>query len=210
MPCIIIEIDCILGMMRETLFQVLTTLPIVWDPHCAILGLIAVTCGGYLGLPNCGHPKHSLVAFWLSFQRLRGQLHDYLFFPLTVSPHLLMIPFSTLVNRLTQDAQLYQQLHFQTLCRFFDVLKRFVPRILTSAPRCREGLPPLPANIRDVLAVSLELSYELVDKLWTQTGDMVVHQYQCSKVASKPWRVDDVLSQKTPQFGLGMSGLCLS
>ena len=121
-----------------------------------------------------------------------------------------MIPFSTLVNRLSQDAQLYQQLHFHTLCRFFDILARFMPRILTLEPRRCEGLPPLPANIRDVVAVSLEVSYELVDKLCTQTGDMLVHQYQSSKIVSKPWRVDDVLSQKSPQFGLGMSALCLS
>ena len=84
-----------------------------------------------------------------------------------------------------------------------------MPRILTSAPRRREGLPALPADIRDVVAVSLELSYELVEKLWMQTGDMVVHQYQSSNNDSKPWRVDEVLSEKTPHFGLGMSCLGL-
>ena len=166
----------------------------------------AVKCGGYFRKDNYGRPKDSWVASWL----FRGQPHDYLFFPLTFSPHLLMIPFSTLVNRLSQDAQLYQQLHFHTLCRFFEIVEHLMPRILTLEPRRCEGLPPLPANIRDVVAVSLELSYELVDKLWTQTGDMVVHQYQSSKIVSKPWRVDDVLSQKSPQFGLGMSALCLS
>ena len=78
-----------------------------------------------------------------------------------------------------------------------------MPCILTSAPRRREGLPALPANIRDILAMSLALSYEHVDKLWSQTGDILMHEYDASKKITDPWQVDEVLSKIAPQFELG-------
>ena len=115
-----------------------------------------------------------------------------------------MIPLPTLISRLSADEDLCQRLHYQTLSRFFDMVQRFLPRIVTTAPRRRQGFPALPANIRDVLALSLALCYEDVDKLWAHTGEFLMNKYETASQDGDAWHVDDILSKQALQFDLGM------
>ena len=118
-----------------------------------------------------------------------------------------MIPFPLLLSRLLSDEELCRRLHFQTVSRFFDITNRLMPHILTSSPRRVVDLPALPGNIRDVLALSLALSYDDVEKLWTKTGDILLREYETSSHFGDQCLVDEVLSKNAPQFNLGA---CLS
>lgn len=114
-----------------------------------------------------------------------------------------MIPFPLLLSRLLSDEELCRHLDFQTISRFFEITNRLMPQILTSSPRREVSFPALPGNIRDVLALSLALSYDDVEKLWTQTADILLREYKTSTHVGDTWLVDEVLSRNAPQFDLG-------
>lgn len=78
-----------------------------------------------------------------------------------------------------------------------------MPRLVTSAPRRRQGLPKLAINVLDVLALNLHLSYEDVEKLWAATGDLLLEEYKAAEKFGKPLDLDDVLKRTAPQFALG-------
>ncbi|PIL28517.1 hypothetical protein GSI_08555 [Ganoderma sinense ZZ0214-1] len=78
-----------------------------------------------------------------------------------------------------------------------------MPHILTSSPRQREGIPALPGNIRNVLALSLGLSYEDVDALWAKTGDLLWPTSNTPQDNGVHHGLDAILSTTAPQFDLG-------
>ena len=114
-----------------------------------------------------------------------------------------MIPVLTLIQRLSQVGDLCKRLDYRTLSQFFEAIDRFMPHILTSSPRQRLGLPALPPNIRDVLALSLALSYEDVDSLWAKTGDLLWPNSDTPHDAIDGPELDDLLGRTAPQYGLG-------
>ena len=114
-----------------------------------------------------------------------------------------MIPFPLLLSRLLSDEELCRRLHFETLSGFFKITTCLMPHILTSSPRRVTSVPSLPGNIRDVLALSLALSYDDVEKLWTKSADLLLQEYQDPSHVDEQSRVDEILSRNAPQFDLG-------
>ena len=110
---------------------------------------------------------------------------------------------SEIFLRLVQHESLFEKLNYETLDGFLKIMSRYMPKVVTSAPRRTRGVPPLSGTVRDLLALTLELSYEDVDKLWVITGDLLVKQYETVEKIGKPTALDDKLKTSGPQFGLG-------
>ena len=125
-----------------------------------------------------------------------------------------MIPLPTILLRLSKDEGLFEKLSYNSLGRFFEIIFRYMPRIVTTAPRRRKALPDLPHNVRDVIALSMALSCDEIDLLWAATGDLLLAQYEDSQNGPEQSTVDDSLGRTAPLFGLGawqclMRGLLL-
>ena len=118
-----------------------------------------------------------------------------------------MLALSQIFFRLSKHEELFQRLSYATLERFFETILRYMPRLVTSAPRRRQGLPKLATNVLDVLALNLHLSYEDVEKLWAVTGDLLLEEYKATEKLGEPLGLDDALKRTAPQFALGTHSL---
>ncbi|PIL25547.1 hypothetical protein GSI_12385 [Ganoderma sinense ZZ0214-1] len=114
-----------------------------------------------------------------------------------------MLALSTILVRLAKHEDLLEKLSYQTLDHFFKTMFRYMPRVVTTAPRRTRGVPPIDAALRNLLALTLQLSYEDVDKLWGITGDLLVKEFEALHKLGKPPGLDDRLNKVAPQFGLG-------
>ena len=81
-----------------------------------------------------------------------------------------MITISEIARALSHYTGLYDTLSYQQLATFFDIISRFMPLILTSAPRATRGLPALLPDMEDVLTMKLRLTVEHVNILWSALG----------------------------------------
>ena len=114
-----------------------------------------------------------------------------------------MIPLPTILSRLSVHEELFSKLNYKVLSRFFDIMFRYMPRIVTTAPRRRQGLPDLDQNILDVVALNLSLSYEEVHILWRATGDLLWKEFEMMANADEEVAVEAGLAKTAPHFGLG-------
>ena len=114
-----------------------------------------------------------------------------------------MIPLPTILSRLSVHEELFSKLNYELLSRFFDIMFRYMPRIVTTAPRRRQGLPDLDQNILDVVALNLGLSYEEVHKLWGATGELLWKEFEMKANADEQVAVEASLAKTAPHFGLG-------
>lgn len=114
-----------------------------------------------------------------------------------------MIPLLTILSRLSRHEELFAKLTYEVLSQFFDIVLRYMPRIVTTAPRRRKGLPDLDRNILDVLALNLSLSYDKVNILWTATGELLWKQFEGTANADEQIAVEAGLVNTAPHFGLG-------
>lgn len=114
-----------------------------------------------------------------------------------------MIPLPFILSRLSSHEDLFAKLNYEVLNRFFDIMFRYMPRIVTTAPRRRKGLPDLDRNILDVLALNLALTYDEVHILWTATGELLWKQFETNADADEKVTVEAGLANTAPHFGLG-------
>ena len=114
-----------------------------------------------------------------------------------------MIPLPTILLRLSKSEGLFAKLSFDSLGFFLETISWYMPRIVTTSPRRRNGLPDLAQNVRDVLALNMALSYDEVDALWMATGDLLLAHYEGSQNTTEQLTVDDSLGRTAPLFGLG-------
>ncbi len=113
-----------------------------------------------------------------------------------------MISVSDIAQALSPYADLYHTLSYTQLSIFFDIVFRFMPLILTSAPRATRGLPSLLSDMEDVLAMKLRLTVEDVNILWSALGGRLVNDYT-SRLPSDILDIDRELSITGPTFHLG-------
>ena len=114
-----------------------------------------------------------------------------------------MIPLPFILSRLSSHEDLFAKLNYEVLNRFFDIMFRYMPWIVTTAPRRRKGLPDLDRNILDVLALNLALTYDEVRILWTATGELLWKQFETNADADEKVTVEAGLANTAPHFGLG-------
>ena len=114
-----------------------------------------------------------------------------------------MIPLPIILSRLSSHEDLFAKLNYEVLNRFFDIMFRYMPWIVTTAPRRRKGLPDLDRNILDILALNLALTYDEVRILWMATGELLWKQFEMNADADEKVTVEAGLANTAPHFGLG-------
>ena len=119
-----------------------------------------------------------------------------------------MITISQIAHALSPSTKLYEKLSYLQLSLFFNIISRFMPLILTSAPRATRGLPALPLDMEHVLSMKLRLTTEDVNILWSALGDRLVADFTSSHSSDK-LDVDRELSITGPSFHLGKFGVLL-
>ena len=115
-----------------------------------------------------------------------------------------MIPFFRISDALSRHPDLFQSLSHGQLSDFFDITFRFMPLIVTSAPRATEGLPSLLPNILEILSLKLQVTISQVEVLWSALGEMLIQEFK-SHDRSTLLDIDRELSMSGPNFHLGTS-----
>ena len=116
-----------------------------------------------------------------------------------------MITISQIAQSLSTSASLYEKLSYLQLSLFFNIISRFTPLILTSAPRATQGLPALPSNMEHVLSMKLRLTAKDINILWSALGAHLVNEFT-SVHSSDNLDVHCELSITGPSFHLGELG----
>ena len=120
-----------------------------------------------------------------------------------------MITISQIAHALSPSADLYERLSYMQLSLFFNIISRFMPLILTSAPRVTHGLPTLPSDMEHVLSMKLGLTTKDVNILWCSLGDRLMKDFISDHLSPANLDVDRELSITGPSFHLGELGVQL-
>ena len=134
--------------------------------------------------------------------------HQHLL-PLRLLATTTMITVSQIAHALSPSADLYERLSYVQLSLFFNIISRFMPLILTSAPRVTQGLPTLPSDMEHVLSMKLRLTTKDVNTLWCSLGDRLMKDFISDHLSPANLDVDRELSITGPSFHLGELGVQL-
>ena len=113
---------------------------------------------------------------------------------------------SQVTAQLCRFPHLHATLTVSQLWTYINVINRFLPLILLSAPRATVGLPPLHDNIRQTLMMHMHLPPEHVLDLWTAIGPVLL-LYRGFDFS--PNEIDRSLAHIAPSHNLGGSYVLL-
>lgn len=113
-----------------------------------------------------------------------------------------MLPLSQIMTLVTQEG-LDSTLSLSHLVAFFELVSTFRPLItIPSARRHAHTTPPLPSNVRDVIAIQLDLPADSINRLWLALGAAALS----SEIApiNVLQRLDRSLRDVGPSHGTGI------